>query len=134
MVAFLVDRGERAVPDEVETDAVLVGVADEVQLLQRLHDLDPVRAYRGVQPVVVDLVRAAHHPLLVAAADGGVGVLDAEVRIEAEPGDEEGAAVTVVRVEIAAVVEVAVTRAHVGERERCLVQRVFVEWRRHSVP
>ena len=43
-VRLLLDRRERALPREVEADAVVVAVAHQAQLLQRLEHLDAVRA------------------------------------------------------------------------------------------
>jgi hypothetical protein len=68
----------------------------------------------------------------VALAHGRVGVDHAEVRVDAEPGDEDQLVRARVGVEIAAVVEIAVAGRHVGERQRRLVDRVLVERDRHQ--
>ena len=106
---------------------MVVGVADQPELLQRLDHLDPVRPDLEVERPLVHRVRAAHAPLRVAAAHGGVGVDHAEVRVDPAAGDEEDVAGAVVRVVVAAVVEVAVAGRHVAERQRRLVDRVLVE-------
>jgi hypothetical protein len=55
-MAFLVDRGVRALPGQVEPDPGLVGLAHQPDALQRLDHLDPVRPDREVEPLVVERV------------------------------------------------------------------------------
>ena len=66
--ALLHDRRERALPREVEPEAVLVAVADEPDPLQRLLHLDAVRPDRRVGRPVAERVGEAHDVLAVAAA------------------------------------------------------------------
>ena len=127
-VLRLADRAVLGAVDEVEADALLVGVADEAQLVERLDHLDAVRAdllasscRRGASPTVAD------RPLLVAAAHGRVRVDDAEVRVHAHAGDEVRVGLVVDALVDAAVVHVAVARPDVAHRERHLMDRVFVE-------
>ena len=62
----------------------------------------------------------------------GVGVDHAEVRVEAEAGEEERVAGAAVGVEVVPVVGVAVGADHVGHRQRGLVDRVLVERVEHG--
>jgi hypothetical protein len=86
-----------------------------------------------VQAALGQRVGEADRSLSVAAADGGVGVDHPEVRIHAEPGDQEGAAVAVVGVEIASVVEVPVAAGDPRQRQRCLMDRIFIQGDGHGV-
>jgi hypothetical protein len=126
-VLRLLHRLERARPRQVEADAVLVPVADEPQPRQRVEHLDPVRAHPLVEPVVAERVREPHRPLPIALAHRRVRVDHPEVRVDAQAGDEEQLGRARMRVEVAAVVEVAVGARDVGERQRRLVDRELVE-------
>ena len=134
-VVLFLDGVEQAVPGEVEAEAVLVEVTHQSQLAQRFDDLAAIATDAGLQAIVtVERVAAPHRPLLVTASDGGVGVDRAQVRVDAHAGDQEDVAGAVVGVEVAAVIEVAVRRRHVVERQRRLVDRVLVERVRHVSP
>ena len=60
--------GNEPAPVQVEPDAVVVGVADQPQLLQRLDHLDAVRADLLTHAVVAERVRGADRVLPVAAS------------------------------------------------------------------
>ena len=85
-----------------------------------------------VHAIVAQGVGRAHRVLLVTTPDRGVGVDDAEVRVHAHARDEEHLAGAVMRVEVAAVVGVAVARRHVPHRERHLVHGILVERHGHG--
>ena len=113
---------------EVEADAVLVGVADEAQLVERL---DRPRCGTG-RPAGCILSSGrepdvADRPLPVAAAHGRVRVDHAEVRVHAEPGDEVRVGLVVDALVDAPVVDVAVARPDVAHRQRDLMDRILVE-------
>ena len=74
---------------------MIVGIADDAQLVERLDHFDAVRARLLPHLVVGPCPRRPHRPLTVAPAHGRVRVDHAEVRIHAEPGDEEGVALVV---------------------------------------
>jgi hypothetical protein len=131
-VARLLDRRERAVPCEIEREALGPGFADQPDLLERLDDLDPVRSDLLVEPLVAERVGHADRELAVAPAQRGVRVDDAEVRVDPEPGDEEQLPGAVVGVEVTTVVRVAVTRVDVTHGQRRLMDRVLVERDRHG--
>ena len=125
-VRHLLQGGERAGPGEVGGDPLGL-VEDHPHLLQRLEHLEAVGADVLVHPVVVDGVAEVHGRLLVAAADHEEGVLGAEVGVVAVAEDGEDVAGAVVGVEVGPVVEVAVARGGVRDRQRRLVDRVLVE-------
>ena len=120
-----VDDGKGTRPGEIEADPVVV--ADHVEALEGIEDLDPVRAHLLDDAVVAQRVGHPDRQLAIAASDRGVGVDDPQVRIDTESGDEEDLARPVVGVKIAAVIGVAVARRHVPHGQRNLVHRVLVE-------
>ena len=97
---------------------VVVGVADEAQLAERLDDLDAVRTDLLAQLVVGPRARRADRPLLVAAAHGRVRVHHAEVRVHAHAGDEVRVGFVIDALVDAAVVHVAVAARDVTHRQR----------------
>ena len=122
--------GDRAVVGaihQIESEAVLVGVADQAQRMERFHDFDPVGTDGLRHAVVGSSARCTHRPLPITATHRRERVDDAEVGVHAEPGDEERVAFTVDALVDATVVEVAVARAGVPHRQRHLMNRVFVE-------
>ena len=127
-MGLLHHRWERALPGEVEADAVRVAVADEADAMQRLEHLDGVSADARVERALVECVGESDAVLMIAQSDACVGVDDAERGVDTEAGDEEQVAGAVVGVEVAPVVEVAVGRRRVLDRQRRLVDRVLVEW------
>jgi hypothetical protein len=134
-VPGLVDGRERAGEAQVERDAVLSGVALQPQLSQRLDDLDAKRPDgRRQTGIVVQGVRGADRVLRSPAPHNREGVHHTEVRVDAQPGDEQHVASPVVCLEDAAVVEVAVAGSDVAQRQRRLVDGVLVERRRHLSP
>jgi len=127
-VGNLVHGGKRALPHEVEPDAVVVAVADEADALQGLDDLHAERAHGGTHRVlVVEGVRGPDGELTVPGANGGVGVDHTEVRVQAEPEHHHGIAAAAVGVEVTAVVRVRVRAHHLAHREGRLVDRELVE-------
>ncbi len=84
-VLGLGDRPVLGAVHEVEADAVLVGVADDAQLAERLAHLDAIGPDLLRHLVVGTRARSADCPLAIAAAHSGVRVDHAEVRIHAEP-------------------------------------------------
>ncbi len=127
-VVLLHDGRERALPGEVEPQAVLRAVAHQSNALQRLLHFDAIRADGRIDAPILQGIRATDGPLVVAFAHGRVRIDDAEVRIHAEPSDEEDLARAVVRVVVAAVVEVAVARRDMAHRHRRLVDGELVQW------
>lgn len=129
-VVGLPDGGEVAGPGELEGEPVgVVGVGRTAQgeALEGFVDGDGQRADGEVRPVVAEGVGGPDGVQPVAGAQGGVGVDDPGVGVDAESGDEQGTAGVVEDVEDAPVVGVAVAADVVLHRERCLVHGVFVE-------
>lgn len=129
-VVGLPDGGELGGPGDVVREAlgvVGVGVAVQADPLEGLVDGDAERADGEVHPVVAEGVGGADGEEFVADAQGGVGVDDARVGVDAEAEDEDGPAGVVEDVEDAAVVGVAVAADEVLHRQRRLVDGVFVE-------
>ena len=120
-VRQLLDDVERALPGQVQGDALGLlhhhAAACAAARRSRSGSCRPA-APSGRAPRGSAASLEVHGGLLVAAAQQHEGVLGAEVRVEAEPGDEEQVAGAVVRVEVAAVVEVAVAAARPGDRAR----------------
>ncbi|WP_168176108.1 DUF1589 domain-containing protein [Mycobacterium sp. ST-F2] len=133
-VRLLLHDVEQTVPREVGGDTLGL-VEHDAYLVQRVGDLDAVADDVLVQPVLVDGVGQVDCGLRVATADQEVGVLDAQVGVVAHAGDDEDVAGAVVRVEVAAVVEIPVAGPGPGDRLRDLVNRVFVHGAEHyAVP
>jgi hypothetical protein len=131
-VGLLLQRRERALPGDVDGQAVLGRLGDDAHLLQRLDDLDPVAA--DPQPLVAQGVGEADRRHPVAPLHRAVAVDHAGVRVDAHAGDEERLAGAVVAVEVAAVVEVAIAGADRRHGQRRLVDRVLVERRERHAP
>ena len=130
-VPLLLDDVEQPVPGEIGCDAI--GFVDhDAKRVQRILDLDPVVQHVLVEPVLVDRVRQVHRGLLVAAPHQHEGVLDPEVGVVPDAGDEEDVAGAVVGVEVGAVVEVAVRGSRPGDRLRNLVDGEFVHGSEHQ--
>jgi len=130
-VRGLLDGRERPGPGEVEGDPVVLPLAHHAHPLEGLEDLDAVGADALGHAVVAQGVRRPHRVLLVAAPHRGIGVDDAEVRVHAHARHQEHLAGSVVGVEVAAVIGVAVARRHVPHRERHLVHGILVERHGH---
>jgi hypothetical protein len=130
-VPLLLDDVEQPVPSQIGGDA-LGFVEDDAQFVQWLDDLDAVGAHLLVEPVLIDRAAEVHGRLYVTAAHQQERVLDSEVRVVADPRDEEDVAGTVVGVEVGAIVEVAVARTGPRDRLRDLVDREFVNWSKHQ--
>ena len=130
-VGRLVDRYERALPRQVEREAQRRVVADQPQAAQRFDDLDAVGADALVEAVIAEGVGEVDGALLVAASQQSERVGDPEVRIHAEAGDQKQLVGAIVGVEVAAVIGVAVGAGDVRQRQRHLMQRVFVKWDGH---
>ncbi len=111
-------------PREVVRQLVL---ADQSQPAQRLLDLDAQWADLQPHPVLAEGVRGPHGVQGVPGAQGRVGVDHAQVGVDPEAQDEQGAAGVVEDVEDAAVVGVAVPGRHVLHGQRHLVHGVLVE-------
>jgi len=126
-VRFLFDGRERPGPVQVEVQAGVGGVAGQVQPSQRLDHVDPVAAHLLVEAALGQCIGEAQARLLVPDPRSGVGVDDAQVRVDAEPGHQEDLTGAVMGVEVAAVVEVPVAARHPVHRNRSLVDRVFIE-------
>ena len=126
-VLRLRDRSVRRFVREVEADAVLVGVAHDAHLVERLDHLDAIRADLLEHLVVGSRARRADGPLPIAAAHGRVRVDHPEVRVHAHAGDEERVGLAVDALVDAPVVDVAVAARDVAHRQRDLVDRIFVE-------
>ena len=126
-VLRLGDRSVLGAIREVEAEAVVVGVADDAELVERLDHLDAVRADLLAAACRRAGARRADRPLLVAAAHGRVRVDDAEVRVHAETGDEVRVGFVVDALVDAPVVDVAVARRDVPHRQRHLMDRILVE-------
>ncbi|GAB7029579.1 hypothetical protein JCM4914_10400 [Streptomyces platensis subsp. malvinus] len=92
-----------------------------------LLDGDRERADGERHPVVGERVGGPYGVQPVAEAEGGVGVDDAGVGVDAEAGDQQGPARVVQDVEDAPVVGVAVAGGDVPQGQRDLVDRVLVE-------
>ena len=129
---LFLDRRERALPGEVEADPVLVAVAHHPHTLERVEDLDAVGTDPLVHAIRTERVGEACRVHRVAQLHGGVGVDHAEVGVGPEAGDHEDLAGAVVRVEVAAVVEVLVAGADLAHRQRRLVDRELVERMQHG--
>jgi hypothetical protein len=102
--------------DDVEADALVVGVADQPQFAERFDHFDAVRADLLRLLVVGPGPRHADRPLAVAAPHGRVGVDHAEVRVHAETSDEVRVGFVVDALIDAPVVDVAVARRDVTHR------------------
>ena len=139
-MALLLHYREQAFPGEVEFDALGL-LHDDPNRLQRIHDLDAVPVDVLVKPVLVDGVGKVHRGLLMgvtavlaaaATGDQHVGVLDPEVGVVADAGDQEDLSGAVMGVEVGAVVEVTVRGARPGDRLGDLVDGVFIERSEHQ--
>ena len=130
-VPLFLDDVEQSVPRQIGGDA-LGFVQDDAQRVQRLVDLDAVAEDVLVEPVLVDRVGQVHRRLLVTAPDEHERVLDAEVGVVADAGDQEDVAGAVVRVEVGPVVEVAVRRTRPCDGLRNLVNGKFVHGAEHQ--
>ncbi len=129
-VVGLPDGGELGGPGDVVRESVRVrriGGAAQRELLERHVDGDGQGPHREVHPVVGEGVGGPDGEQLVADAEGGVGVDDPGVGVDAEAEYQDGAAVVVEDVEDAPVVGVAVTADDVLHRQGRLVDGVFVE-------
>ena len=87
-VRLLLHDVEQALPGEIGCDA-LGFVEDDPQLVQRLDDLDAVAVDVLVEPVLVDGVGQVHRGLRVPAPDEHERILDPEVGVVADAGDQE---------------------------------------------
>jgi hypothetical protein len=108
-VALFLHDGEQTGPGEVGGDAIGL-LEHDAQPVQGVVDLDAVVHHVLVEPVGVDCVRQVHGGLFVPASHEYERVLDAQVRVVADAGDDEDVAGAVVGVEVRPVVEVAVRR------------------------
>lgn len=129
-VVRLPGGGERRGPGQVVRQAVrVVGVrvAGQPQAGERLLDGDGERADGEREAVVSECVGGPYGVQPVAEAEGGIGVDDAGVGVDAETGDQQRAAGVVHDVEDAAVVGVAVAGGDMAHGQRDLVDRVLVE-------
>ncbi len=104
-----------------------VDVAVEGDPLERFVHGDAQRADGEVRAVVGEGVGGADGEEFIADPEGGIGVDDAGVGVDAEAEDEDGAAGVVEDVEDAAVVGVPVAADDVLHRQRGLVDGVFVQ-------
>ncbi len=84
-----------------------------------------------LEAAVAEGIGEVNGALMVAASHERERVGDAKVRIHAEPGDQKEVVGAIVGVEVAAVIRVAVGAGDVCQRQRHLVQRVFVKWDGH---
>jgi len=123
---LLLDDVEQALPGEIGCDA-LGFVESDTQLVQRIDDLDAVAVDVLVQAVLVDGIGQVHRGLGVAAPDEQECVLHPEVGVVADAADDEDVPGAVVRVEVGAVVEVAVRGTRPRDRLGNLVYRKLVE-------
>ncbi len=132
-VRLLLNDREQAFPGEVDGHTLGL-VHDDPYLLQRIDHLDAVAVAVLVEPVLVDRVGHVDRGLRVTPPPHEyVGVLDPpEIGVVADAGDQEDVAGAVVGVEIAAVVEVPVRGVRPGDRQRRLVDGIFVERSEHG--
>ena len=121
---------EQPFPGQVDGDA-LGFLEDHPQLVQWLDDLDAVAVHMLVEPVLVDAVAQVHRGLGVTATDQHERILDPEVGVVADAGDQEDVAAAVVGVEVGTVVEVAVRGTGPRDGLRELVYREFVDRSEH---
>ncbi len=129
-VVRLPHGGELGGPGDVVREPVRVGRvggAAQRELLERDVDGDGQGPHREVHPVVAESVGRPDGKELVADAEGGVGVDDPGVGVDAEAEDQDGAPGVVEDVEDAAVVGVAVTADEVLHRQGGLMDGVLVE-------
>jgi hypothetical protein len=138
-VGLFLDDVEQSVPRQVGGDAIGL-VEDDPQPVQRLVDLDAIPQHVLIEPVLVDRVGQVHRGLRVAAqaesAASAAGnqderVLDPEVGVVPDAGDEEDVPGPVVCVEVGPVVEVAVRRPRPSDRLRNLVNGKLIHWAKH---
>lgn len=119
--------GVRTVEREVDGEPPFVWRARDSQALQPLDDLDEQGADRQVAAVGSELPGCSHDAVRVAAAHQEKRVLHAEVRVLAEPEDDEHLPRVVMAVEVVAVVEVAIAGADVADGLGDLMVREVVE-------
>ncbi len=130
-VALLLHHTEESVPGQIAGDALGL-VENDAQLLQRRGDLDAVAVDVLVQAIGVDGVGQVHRGLVIPSSDEQEGVLDPQVGVIADAGDDEDVAGAVVGVEVRPVIEVAVGGAGPGDRLGDLVDGEFVKRSKHS--
>ncbi len=126
-VARLVMSRRRGPESQIAGQPLADVVRDETHLLQRLDDLDVQRPDRLLHAVVAEHIRRADHELAGALAQRHEAVDDAEMRVDAETGDELAFSVTLIAVQDAAVVHVAVTGGEVRHRQGRLMNREFIQ-------
>lgn len=104
-----------------------IGRAAQHEGPQGALDEDAQRADGEAHPVVPERVRGAHGVQAVTESQGGVGVDDPDVRIDAETQDQQRPALVVENVEDTAVVRVPVPGREVLHGQGHLVHGVLVE-------
>ena len=129
-VSLFLHHREQRLPGQVDGDTLGL-LHDDADGLQRVDDVDVIAQDVLVQTVLVDGVGQMYRRLLITAAYENESVLDAQVGVVADTGDDEDVAAAVVGVEVGPVIEVAVGVARPGDRLGDLVQRVFVKWANH---
>ena len=132
---------EQSVPRQVDGHALGL-VHHDAQFVQWIGDIDAVTEHVLVHSVLVDRIRKMHGRLYIAWFDVAAGaapapdkhesVLDSEVGVVPDAGDEEDVAGAVVRVEVGPVIEVAVRRPRPCDRLRNLVDGEFVHGAEHQ--
>ena len=130
-MALFLDDVEQPVPRQVDGHALGL-VHDDAQLVQRIGDVDAVAEDVLVEPVLIDGVGQVHRRLCVSTSYEGERVLDTEVGVVADAGDQEDVAGAVVGVEIGPVVEIAVRAARPRDRLRELVDGELIHGAEHQ--
>jgi len=115
---------------DVGGDRAVIAGDGQAQFLQGFDDGDGDRADRQIEPFAAHAFGGAQIMLFAVDRHAEGGVHDVELRVDAEGGGEEDAAVCAIAVEEIAVVEIAVAPGQC-HRFRRLVQRVIVAFCQH---
>jgi hypothetical protein len=100
---------------KIKTDSVFVRVTGDPQFLQGVEDLKLVRTDLLVHAIFAESIGHPDRELLVATTDASKRIGYANVRVLTKSGNEKNLARTVVCVQIAAVVKVAIAARRVRQ-------------------